>query len=248
MQPGARSPERSPADADVDAPPPEVPRAAAERPAAWFVPAGALIGFAGALCGIGGGLFAGPLLHATRGLALRRAAATALLVVLATTVSATATELARAEPALDWAVVVPLALGALLGAQLGFIVAQRTDERRLKLVFAVVLLLAGLRLLVAPAPVAGGLELGPSGRACAALAIGVLGGMLTPLLGVAGGLFMVPALFFTLDGLGFGGARAASLAAGAVGAVRLPPNSRSHRDSVGCRASAVFIVKRGWLS
>jgi uncharacterized membrane protein YfcA len=209
----------------------EEPGAAAradERPAAWFLPAGVLIGFAGALCGIGGGIFAGPLLHATRRLPLGRAAATALVVVLATTLAATVAELFRDDSQLLWPVVWPLALGALLGAQLGFALARRLDERALKGVFTVVLALAGLRVLLFSSALGGMSVLGPRSSLLLALAIGLLGGLLTPLLGVAGGIVMVPALFLLLgrsfaglhDPTGFGGARACALAAGAVAALR----------------------------
>jgi len=192
---------------------------ARERPAPWFALAGVLIGFAGALCGIGGGIFAGPLLHGLRGLPLKRAAATAILVVLATTVSSTSAELVRGDSQLVWPIVVPLALGALVGAQLGFALARRIDERRLKLVFAVVLAVAGLRLLFFTSSLTGVGALDAAVVTVLALAIGVGGGFLTPLLGVAGGVLMVPAVFLLL-GTSFGVARASALAAGAVSALR----------------------------
>jgi len=192
--------------------------AGAERPPLWFVPAGFVIGFAGALCGVGGGIFAGPLLHAARGLALRRAAATALLVVLATTITSSVAEVLRPDAELSLAVAVPLALGALLGAQLGFAVSQRMDERVLKWSFAALLVAGGLRVLFFSSAL-GGFSPGPTATILIALAIGVAGGFLTPL-GIAGGVFMVPALFLSLHALGFNGARACALAAGAVGATR----------------------------
>jgi hypothetical protein len=191
----------------------------AERPAPWFAPVGVLIGTAGALCGIGGGIFAGPLLHAVKRVPLKRAAATAILVVLATTLAATTAELVRGDSALHAHIVAPLALGALLGAQLGFALSHRVNERQLKTIFALVLALAGVRVLfftssLAPPDALGGLAAG-----AIALAIGVAGGTLTPLLGVAGGVLMVPALFLFL-GQPFGVARASALAAGAVSALR----------------------------
>ncbi len=190
-----------------------------ERPPAWFPLAGLGIGLAGALCGIGGGIFAGPLLHAVRGLPLKRAAASAILVVLATTLAATAAELLRADSALDWAIVLPLALGALAGAQLGFALAKRCDERGLKRLFVVFLALAGLRVLFFTEALAAPGALGRSAASALALGIGLAGGTLTPLLGVAGGVVMVPALFLFLA-QPFGAARAAALAAGAVSALR----------------------------
>ncbi len=195
------------------------------RAPAWYWPAGVLIGLAGALCGIGGGVFAGPLLHATRALPLKRATATALIVVLATTAAATAGELvaalARAHSFLTAEVALPLALGGILGAQLGFRAAQRIDERPLKGFFALVLLFAGVRvLLFGPSGIAQAENAGPLATTAIALAVGTAGGFLTPLFGVGGGLIMVPGLYFTLDGLGFNGARACSLAAGAVAAMQ----------------------------
>lgn len=188
------------------------------KPALWFVPAGFAIGFAGALCGIGGGIFAGPLLHSVRGLALKRAAASAILVVLATTLTSTVAESFRPDSELVWPVVVPLALGALAGTQLGFLLSKRIEERALKQVFAVVLALAGVRLLFFSSSLASLAALEGWAASALALVIGLAGGCLTPLLGVAGGVFMVPALF--LAGQPFGAARACALAAGALAALR----------------------------
>lgn len=191
-----------------------------EEPAAWFVPAGFLIGFAGALCGIGGGIFAGPLLHAARGLPLKRATATATLVVLATTLAATLSEVLLRDSELVWEVAGPLALGALLGSELGFAFSRRVDERALKRIFAVMLLLAGVRVMFFSTPLGGGSAPGALVEAGLVLAIGLAGGFLTPLLGIGGGVLMVPALFLALGRLEFGGARACALAAGAVAALR----------------------------
>jgi hypothetical protein len=65
---------------------------------AWLVLAGLAIGFLGSWCGIGGGLFAVPLLHFVRKLELRAAVATALVLVLATSTAATAAEALSPEP------------------------------------------------------------------------------------------------------------------------------------------------------
>ena len=181
------------------------------------------IGFAGSLCGIGGGLFAGPLLIYLFGFELRRATGTALVLVFGTTAAATATETFLADSALRWGVVGALILGVLLGAQLGFAFSERVPERVLRAIFAVALLAASVRVLSAPtaAPDAGqaALALGAPDLVWSGL-VGLAGGFLAPVLGVGGGLVMVPGLFLGVGGLGFDGARACSLAAGALGAAR----------------------------
>ncbi|NOT28935.1 MAG: sulfite exporter TauE/SafE family protein, partial [Planctomycetes bacterium] len=184
----------------------------------WFVPAGFVIGMLGALCGIGGGILAGPLLHAVRKVPLKRAAASAILVVLATTLAATTAEFFRPDSALRGSVVLPLALGALLGARLGFALSRRIDERALKRVFALVLALAALRVLFFTSSLTPPDALAGRATSALALAIGLAGGLLTPLLGVAGGVLMVPALFL-FRGQPFGVARACALAAGSVSAL-----------------------------
>lgn len=212
--------------------------AASEPPArstAGLAPAGLAIGFLGSLCGIGGGLFAGPLLHLAFGFELRRATGTALVLVVATTAAATATEAARADSALRWGLVAALVVGMLVGAQLGFAFSERVSDRALRALFAVALLAVSAPVLLAPsaphAQAAGGAELGAGALAWGGL-VGVLGGFVVPVLGVGGGLVVVPALFLGVPGLGFDGARAAALAAGLVGSARsLALKARARRVS-----------------
>ena len=188
----------------------------------WLPVAGLAIGFLGALCGIGGGLFAVPLLHYVCRFELRTCVATGLVLVFATTSSSTVTELVRGDFQMPWGVIGALVAGVLVGAQLGFRLSQRMPVRTWKAVFAVVLTVAGLRILFgSPPPPSDELvtELGALALGNAALT-GLLGGFVAPLLGVGGGLFMVPGLYLGPTGLDFVGARACSLAAGAVGSAR----------------------------
>ena len=53
-----------------------------------------------------------------------------------------------------------------------------------------------------------------------AFAIGLGGGFLAPILGVGGGLLMVPGLYFAIEGLSFSAARATSLAGGSLASAR----------------------------
>jgi len=212
-----------------------------EQPTSLLFPAGILIAFVGALCGIGGGLFAVPLLHFWYRRSLQQSVATSLVLVLMTAASATWAEALRGSPDIVWALVPPLALGMLIGAQIGYAISRRIDPKILREVFAVVLFLAGLRLVLS------GGHSGDAGTPVEIVnltlgtvcAIGVGGGILAPLLGVGGGLLMVPALFLSVPCLGFAGARACSLAAAVVGA------SRSlwlhSRDAHTCRRDAIKL-------
>lgn len=182
--------------------------------------AGALIGFAGGVCGIGGGLLAVPLLHFVGRLELKRAVATGLVLVFATTGSATATELLQGAPNTRLLVLAGLVPGVLIGAQLGFRLAERLPQRALRAAFVLVLASASLRLFTGGSAAAAGELAGGWTTAAVSLVVGLGGGFLAPLLGVGGGLLMVPGLYLGLEGLGFAAARTASLAAGAVGSAR----------------------------
>ncbi len=183
----------------------------------------ALSGFAiatiAAVCGIGGGLFAVPLLHYAFGLGLPAAVATSLCLVFATAFSSTVTELLHPGGVVAPYVVGALIAGSLVGAQLGHWVAQRITTRPLKALFCVVMLMAGARLIFA----AGGADaqqqaafVTDPAQLLTALGVGLVAGVVVPLLGVGGGLVVVPALLFLIPEIGYLGARAASLAMAVV--------------------------------
>ncbi|MBW2415917.1 MAG: sulfite exporter TauE/SafE family protein [Deltaproteobacteria bacterium] len=186
------------------------------RSAPWLLVVGLPIGFLGSLAGIGGGLFAGPLLHFLFRFDLRRATGTALVLVLATTLAATVTEALQADSALQPKIVGVLALGIVVGAVLGFVFSERMPERTLRALFTVVLLYAGARVFLSGAAAEGGLAgFEPGGAQWVTVAlVGLGGGFAAPVLGVGGGLVMVPGLYLGLEGLGFDAARACSLAGG----------------------------------
>ena len=184
---------------------------------------GAAIAAVSAMCGIGGGIFAVPVLHYVFGVPLKRAVATALCLVWFVATSSTVTELLHEDGALYGEVVGLLICGVLVGTQLGYELAKRVPTHALKGVFCVLLLGAGVRILAQSggfeAPPAEELHLGLRGALTVA-AIGVGAGVIVPLLGVGGGLVVVPALLVGLPEVGLLGARAASLAAAVVSSSR----------------------------
>jgi uncharacterized protein len=187
---------------------------------------GCLIGTWGSMCGIGGGLFAVPLLHYVYHVPLKRAVVMSLSLVFATTSSSTVSEIVREDSALEWGIVGGLVLGALFGAPLGFRVAQKIDTRRLKMIFIFVLAFVGLRILGLLPDILSG----DGGGAIAvdvgwteylvAIGIGFGGGFVAPLLGIGGGLVAVPGLHLAVPIIGHLGARACSLAMGTVASGR----------------------------
>lgn len=170
----------------------------------------------GAVCGIGGGLFAVPLLHFGFKLPLRRAVATSLCLVFATAIASTSAEVLHAESALLWGIVLPLIGGALVGTQFGFALSKHVNERLLKGVFTVLLCVIGIRMLASdsvPAAAAAASEAGFSAAVTVGLVVlGMTAGTLSPLLGIGGGLIIVPVLLMAMPEIGGNGARSASLA------------------------------------
>ena len=187
----------------------------------WLVAMGAMVAFVSSNCGIGGGLFIVPFLHYAVGFPLELAVATSLVHVLAATSAATVAEALEPRSFLRLDLAAALAAGALLGAQLGYLLSRRIDTLTLRKIFVVVMFLAGLRMLFDPAVPK---EAGETGftilGAAVVFAIGVGGGFISPLLGIGGGLFMVPALFALAPGVDFAAARACSMAASAVASAR----------------------------
>ena len=178
---------------------------------------GLAIGAWSTLCGIGGGVFAVPLLHYAYGFELRAAVANSLWLVAASTTSATIAEVARADSVLDLRVLAVLVFASLAGTRAGFWISQRLPTRALKLLFCVLLVAVAWRVLaVSPTPVATGVarasvELSPGAYAAIA-GVGLLAGIVAPLLGIGGGLVAVPGLFLGVPSIGYATARACSTA------------------------------------
>lgn len=176
------------------------------------------------MAGVGGGLFTVPALYMLWRLPLRSAVATGLVLVSANAATATVTESLHAQSALNWPVIGVLLVGALTGAQVGFAVQKRLPARLVKKVFVVVLFLAGAKVAseVAwppPVPAADAFELGFP-QVVVALLTGFGGGFLAPMLGVGGGLLVVPGLLIGAPQLGYAGVRACSMAMATVTSAR----------------------------
>ena len=180
-----------------------------------------MIASLGAICGVGGGLLSTPILHYGFSFDLRRAIATSLALVSATALSATVAEALRSDSAIPWTIVASIVPTALLGAQLGVRYGERISVRALKSIFCVALAIVGLRMLLQDGQAAAQLGYMPSAmeHVLAAL-LGLGAGFVVPVLGIGGGMLMVPGMLLLVPALGYLGARGTSLAVASFTATR----------------------------
>lgn len=172
---------------------------------------GLLIGAVLGLVGAGGSIVAVPALVYGVGMGTAEAIPTSLLVVGASSAAAVL-------PRLRGQVNVPMALAVgaagIPAAWAGTAAGRLIDQDILMLAFAAIMVLAGIRMLGRTREAAGPCSPanGPAWRSCLprAIAVGLLVGFLTGLLGVGGGFLITPALTLFL-GLGMAQAVGTSL-------------------------------------
>lgn len=151
---------------------------------------GVLAGLLSGLFGVGGGIIMVPLLVAWLALDQRRASATSLLAIVPIAVASTAGYAATGS--IDPVAGVLLVLGGVAGGQIGTRLLPRTPIRTLQLWFGILSLAAAARLVLGGSGSAS--AVGGWWEAVLLLAVGVAAGVLAGLLGVGGGIIMVPGL------------------------------------------------------
>src|ERR1041385_8888208 len=170
---------------------------------------GAAAGYFSALFGVGGGIVMVPLLH--YGLKVEWHTATALSLLAIAIMAPSAVFQHARRGAVSWRLAVPLAMGGVGGVFIGQWLEPHVPVPDLKLFFAALLLFAAWRMGLAArrkVPVAA-VDPGPqseplpakNGRgripgAVGLIALGVVNGISSKLLGIGGGLISVPVLSF----------------------------------------------------
>ncbi len=156
---------------------------------------GVAAGLLGGLFGVGGGLIIVPGLIGFAKMERRLAHGTSLAATLPIALASLATYLSHGN--VDWAVALFLAIGAIGGAVVGTHLLRVIPKTVLVLLFSATVLATATRLLV-------GTE--STGRAdltvtmsIALVAVGFVTGTLAGLLGIGGGVIMVPAMVVGLD-------------------------------------------------
>jgi uncharacterized membrane protein YfcA len=152
---------------------------------------GLVAGFLSGLFGVGGGILIVPALVLVMAMDQRLAHGTSLAAVLPIAVSST---LGYAlEDKVDWPVAALLAAAAVGGAVVGTHALQRLPQRTLAFAFSGLLVVTAVRLLIdhSNAGGRGGLD---AASVIGLLVLGMTSGVLAGLLGVGGGIIMVPAM------------------------------------------------------
>ncbi len=151
---------------------------------------GAGAGLLSGLFGIGGGIVIVPALIALLSMERKLAHGTSLAATLPVAAASLATYAAGGN--VDWPVAGCLAVGAIAGAIVGTHLLQVVPKRPLTMIFIAVILLTAVRLLLAD-DVTGREPLSLLGVA-ALVGIGFATGTLSGMLGIGGGVILVPAL------------------------------------------------------
>jgi uncharacterized protein len=160
------------------------------------VSVGLLIGVFSGLFGVGGGVLLVPILVLGFHVVQKNAQATSLVVVaLAATTGATTYAFGDS---VVWESVAFLLAGGFVGTWLGSAIVVRIQTRWLQLMFGVLLVVAAVRLVVAASTAAESIATGVIGLSVWVIA-GYIGsgfamGLLSSLLGIGGGIIVIPLL------------------------------------------------------
>ena len=152
---------------------------------------GLLAGFLSGLFGVGGGILIVPALVLLLGFTQRLAHGTSLAAVLPIAIASLTTY--AIEDKVDWKVGALLAVGAVAGAVVGTQILHRLPHDTLAIAFAVLLVATAMRLLLDHSDAGGRGDLHPM-TVVTLIIVGLITGVLAGLLGVGGGIFVVPAM------------------------------------------------------
>jgi len=171
-----------------------VAKSSESAPILTVVLVGIAAGFLSGMFGVGGGILIVPGLVLIAKMDQRIAHGTSLAAVLP--ISAASLVSYWSHDHVDWRVGLCLATGALVGAVLGTKLLNIVPHRVLAIAFAGILLVTAVRLFL---PIESGTRgVLTVGNIVALIAIGVATGILAGLLGVGGGIIMVPAMMMML--------------------------------------------------
>lgn len=153
---------------------------------------GLAVGTTSGLLGVGGGIVLVPLLTRFLHLDQKRAQATSLAILVFTALAAAITY--RAAGPVDIRLAALLAVGAIAGVRLGALTSAKVPAAALRRGFGALAILVGIRLLLPNLPEGGWLALPGVAGVAIEIGVGFVVGWLAGMLGVGGGVILVPIL------------------------------------------------------
>ncbi len=147
------------------------------------------------MVGLGGGLIFSPM-FLILGFVKSDAASASLFLNLVAAASAAFTY--SRKKMVDFSLSIPLVILSSLTAPIGSFLNVRIDLKPFLIIMAVVLAVAGARMLMSPATELESSNITPSQKIMGSLIIGGFIGLLGGLLGIGGGVFIVPLLIYVL--------------------------------------------------
>lgn len=154
-----------------------------------------IISFVLTMVGLGGGLIFSPL-FVILGFAKSEAASASLFLNLIAAASAAYTY--SRKKMVDFSLSVPLIISSSCCAPLGSYLNMRIDLKPFMIIMAIILALAGMRMFMSPANEIKNPDLSAVKKAVGGVAIGSCIGLMGGLLGIGGGVFVVPLLIYLL--------------------------------------------------
>lgn len=159
--------------------------------------AGAVVGVLGGMIGLGGAEFRLPLLVGVFSFVTLPAVIlnkTMSLVVVATALPARLAAVPFSNVTAEWAIILNLLAGSLVGAWVGATWATRMRSATLYKILAALLVVIAAALVVSHVGPVATLDLPPAVRVLAGLVAGALIGVVAALMGVAGGELLIPTI------------------------------------------------------
>ncbi len=147
------------------------------------------------MVGLGGGLIFSPL-FVILGFVKSEAASASLFLNLIAAASAAYTY--SRKKMVDYSLAIPLIISSSLAAPIGSYLNVRIDVKPFLMIMAVVLALAGVRMLISPSGDGEVVSVGSSKKIIGGIGIGAGIGVMGGLLGIGGGVFIVPLLIYAM--------------------------------------------------
>lgn len=147
------------------------------------------------MVGLGGGLIFSPLFVLLK-FPVTTAVSASLFLNGIAAISAAITYFRKRM--VDVKIALPLLVSSTLFAPLGAMITARIDIRIFTAILALVIFLAAIRMLISKKIEADGIEVSSARRIIGGACIGVVIGIMAGLLGIGGGVFIVPLLIYVL--------------------------------------------------